>query len=164
MALYVWQDQAPLSAMCDPDVKSCKAKNPLITNYPGRILDCLSTKAGRNATEKSQAKLSADCSTILSIAQPPDVKTAFDSYFKVSFNTYMVFFIEFHEFSLWSVFQWIPGAQSNAFYCIVFRLVFRFCTQVCVQYGMQLHFIDPSRIIIAPRPVTAYTLCRRLEQ
>jgi golgi apparatus protein 1 len=87
MALFVWQDQAPLSSMCDEDVKSCKAKNPLVANYPGKILDCLTTKAGRSSNTTAGAnlknKLSEDCNTILSIAQPPDVKTTFDTYFQV---------------------------------------------------------------------------------
>ena len=86
MALYVWQDHAPLSAMCDADVKSCKSKKPLIANYPGKVMDCLTAKAGRgrNATDSnSKSNLSEDCNTILSIAKPPDVKKSFDSYFQV---------------------------------------------------------------------------------
>lgn len=85
MALYVWQDQAPLSAMCASDVKTCKTKNPLVVNYPGKILTCLTTKAGRNTTEDPHqpSKLSEDCATIYSIAQPPDSKDSFDSWFEV---------------------------------------------------------------------------------
>ena len=74
--------------MCTADVKSCKSKNPLIENYPGKILDCLTTKAGRgrNATAtNSKSKLSEECSAIHSIAKPPDVKSSFDSYFQVLF-------------------------------------------------------------------------------
>jgi hypothetical protein len=87
MALYVWQEQAPLSSMCDEDVQSCKSDNPRVTDYPGKILDCLVVKAGRSANASTDAslksKLSEDCRTILSIAQPPDVKDSFDTYFQV---------------------------------------------------------------------------------
>lgn len=86
MALYVWQPDAPLSAMCGSDAEFCVAKNPLVEKYPGKIMDCLTTMSGRggNTTAANlKSKLSEDCDTILSIAQPPDIKNTFDTYFQV---------------------------------------------------------------------------------
>lgn len=70
--------------MCDADVKTC---NPLAAFHSGKILDCLATKTGQcieiSVYPDSPSSLSEDFAMILSIAQPPDFNSAFDSYFQV---------------------------------------------------------------------------------
>jgi len=92
MALFVWAPNALLTAECDQDVMSlCLDKRPNMAKSPGAVGQCLAelldspgTKrvadpVGTGAAAAKARQLSDKCRAIVDIAEPPNMKQAFDA-------------------------------------------------------------------------------------
>ncbi|KAJ9518654.1 hypothetical protein QJQ45_018663 [Haematococcus lacustris] len=94
MAFYIWQPRATLTAACDVDVQQhCLADRPNMARTPGAVGTCLAMlldtmnsgkvvdpqAASPGATRRPVPQLSDSCLLLVDIAEPPDMKKAFET-------------------------------------------------------------------------------------
>lgn len=84
MSIFVWVKDSSISKVCDADVqKHCLKAKPQLAKLPGQVLACLEEVQAKPAGD---AQLQAVCSTLISVAEPPDEKLEFDNNFRVRFS------------------------------------------------------------------------------
>ncbi|KAL6765625.1 hypothetical protein V8C86DRAFT_2455787 [Haematococcus lacustris] len=94
MAFYIWQPRATLTAACDADVQQhCLADRPNMARTPGAVGTCLAMlldtmnsgkvvdpqAASPGASRRPVPQLSDSCLLLVDIAEPPDMKKAFET-------------------------------------------------------------------------------------
>ncbi|PNH09949.1 Golgi apparatus protein 1 [Tetrabaena socialis] len=79
MAFYVWQQGAVLTADCDADVKKlCLDERPNMASTPGAVGTCLAGKL-EESTKSGVSLLADKCHALVDVAEPPNMKVAFDA-------------------------------------------------------------------------------------
>ena len=93
MAFFVWQPGMILTQKCDEDIqKLCLADRPSMAQRPGAVGTCLASileqqdrSSRRILVDKATTKeLSSQCFTLADIAEPPNMKLAFESSLSVA--------------------------------------------------------------------------------
>ncbi|GIL70396.1 hypothetical protein Vretimale_3583 [Volvox reticuliferus] len=81
MAFFVWTEGAILTSDCDEDVKKlCLSVRPNMANTPGAVGQCLAGQLEESTTANSTApRLSDKCSALVDVAEPPNMKQAFEA-------------------------------------------------------------------------------------
>ncbi|EFJ50582.1 hypothetical protein VOLCADRAFT_103797 [Volvox carteri f. nagariensis] len=88
MAFFVWQRGAIITSECDDDIdKLCLADRPNMAARPGAVGTCLATLLERQdrasarllQATTSDAALTPACARLADIAEPPNMKAAFES-------------------------------------------------------------------------------------
>ncbi|GLI58992.1 hypothetical protein VaNZ11_000814 [Volvox africanus] len=80
MAFFVWQPGAIITQECDDDInKLCLADRPNMASRPGAVGTCLATVLERMQASTNGGDLSPACSRLADIAEPPNMKAAFES-------------------------------------------------------------------------------------
>ena len=91
MALRVWQPGAILTSVCDHDVQSqCLKSRPSMDKTPGAVGQCLALIVKEMEEEEDSGKasfrsISEDCRSITEVAEPPDMRIAFDASLSLGF-------------------------------------------------------------------------------
>ncbi|KAG2498297.1 hypothetical protein HYH03_003558 [Edaphochlamys debaryana] len=79
MAFYVWQPDAILTSECDADVKTlCLASRPNMASTPGAVGQCLASKL-EEGSKSGTSLLSDKCIALVDVAEPPNMKQAFEA-------------------------------------------------------------------------------------
>lgn len=91
MAFFVWQEDAILTSDCDDDVRQlCLSERPNMAHTPGAVGQCLAQKneAGNlaaasgkvaSAAAGTSSLLSEKCAALVDVAEPPNMKQAFEA-------------------------------------------------------------------------------------
>lgn len=93
MALRVWQPGAILTSVCDNDVRSqCLKLRPSMDKTPGAVGQCLASIVKEMDEEEDSGKasprsISEECRSITEVAEPPDMRLAFDASLSLGFIT-----------------------------------------------------------------------------
>jgi Golgi apparatus protein 1 len=92
MAVRVWQPGAILTSVCDGDIRSqCLKERPNMAQTPGAIGQCLASivkemeemeDSGKTRTTRS---ISEECRSLIEVAEPPDMRDAFDASLSLGF-------------------------------------------------------------------------------
>lgn len=92
MALFAWMPSAILTSVCDDDIQSqCLSRRPNMAKTPGAVGSCLASildempppsgsaaSAGGGGSQQ-QRTLSDKCRTLVDVAEPPNMKRAFEA-------------------------------------------------------------------------------------
>ncbi|KAG2445817.1 hypothetical protein HXX76_000421 [Chlamydomonas incerta] len=79
MAFFVWKEGAILTNECDADVKTlCLASRPNMGTTPGAVGQCLAAKL-EEGIKAGTALLSDKCLPLVDVAEPPNMKQAFEA-------------------------------------------------------------------------------------
>ncbi|GFR46876.1 hypothetical protein Agub_g8517 [Astrephomene gubernaculifera] len=79
MAFFVWSEGAILTSDCDDDVETlCLASRPNMAATPGAVGQCLAAKL-EEGTKSQKPLLSDKCSALVDVAEPPNMKQAFEA-------------------------------------------------------------------------------------
>jgi len=90
MAFFVWQPGAILTSVCDEDItEQCLSKRPNMAKTPGAVGSCLASileeLAGKQAgAVYSGRTLSDECRAFADVAEPPNMKQAFEASLSVA--------------------------------------------------------------------------------
>ncbi|KXZ55868.1 hypothetical protein GPECTOR_2g1419 [Gonium pectorale] len=79
MAFYVWSKGAILTADCDADVAQlCLESRPNMASTPGAVGQCLAAKL-EESSKSGSSLLSDKCTALVDVAEPPNMKQAFEA-------------------------------------------------------------------------------------
>ncbi|GAX78146.1 hypothetical protein CEUSTIGMA_g5588.t1 [Chlamydomonas eustigma] len=90
MAFFAWRPGGIITSDCDKDIEAnCASKRPNMAKTPGAVGSCLATileemvdspaGASKSRDEKTKRGLSESCRVLADVAEPPNVKAAFDA-------------------------------------------------------------------------------------
>ncbi|EFJ50973.1 hypothetical protein VOLCADRAFT_103617 [Volvox carteri f. nagariensis] len=83
MAFFVWTEGAILTSDCDEDVKAlCLSARPSMAMTPGAVGQCLAAQLEEGSKPDADLtipRLSEKCSALVDVAEPPNMKQAFEA-------------------------------------------------------------------------------------
>lgn len=92
MALRIWQPGAILTSVCDGDIRSqCLKDRPNMAKMAGAVGQCLATIVKEMEEEEDSGKtkaarwISEECRSLTEVAEPPDMREAFDASLSLGF-------------------------------------------------------------------------------